>query len=204
MKKAVLLLTVLTLVALGAGASAGVRVGPKLGVNSSTWAGEDLQFDDPERRSGVAFGAFAQIDIDESIPLTIQPEILFVQKGADAMVEGSTMESKVKYVAVPVLAKLNIPLRGNVRPSLLIGPSFNFLTSAKRVFNDEEIDFKELTKNTELSIVVGGGVDITLPKWGMVTVDVRFDIGLSEVYSLVDPQVRNSSYGFTAGWGFDL
>lgn len=203
-KKIMLVAAFLLLLSAGAFAESSVKLGPKLGVTMSTWTGDDLGDASLDRRTGIAFGGFAQFGIGEAAPFVIQPEILFLQKGVESSAFGSTEKVKLSYIEIPVLAKYNFPLEGNVKPNILVGPAVSILMSAKDDFDGEEEDIKDLIKSTEFSIVMGGGVDFTLPSGGVVTLDIRFDVGLSNVVDIEDATVKNSSYGLMAGYGFNI
>lgn len=175
-------------------------VGVKGGFISSELSGD---FTDVDSRTGFGFGAFLQVMVAPNF--SIQPEALYLSKGASE--EDGDGEVKVNYLQVPVLVQYHLPTPG-VSPRLFAGPSIAFETGCDVEDNDvsascEEDEFLN-TKSADFGLVFGAGVDI--PAGGVVvTLDGRYDMGvtnLSDEAEEVDFDVKNRSWEFFAGVGF--
>lgn len=141
---------------------------------------------------GFSAGVFAEIPINNI--LSFQPELLFVQKGGsdggdpfdgdDFFDDDEDISLTLNYIDLPLLARANVPLEGNLTPYLVAGPSVGFLVSASES-SGEDGDITEFFKSTNFGFVIGAGIDI-----GNFTVDLRYDIGLTNILddSIFDDQ----------------
>ncbi len=157
--------------------------------------------------TGLAVGGFVTVQVTHGF--AIEPEALYVQKGAKIKDTGGSGKVKVPYFEIPVLAKLRIPPRGGsiVSPHAYVGPALGFkagchasftigTTSISDSCDAATIDVK--IKSTDLSLVFGGGVDI-----GRALLDVRYDLGLSKIDdNTSNNNVKNRTLYFLAGWTF--
>ena len=176
-------------------------VGVKGGFLSSELSG-DIE-DDLARRSAVGFGAFLQVMVAPNV--SIQPEALYLMKGANEDVGDGTVE--VDYIQVPVLVQYHIPA-AVVSPRLFAGPSLAFEMGCdisedgtSQSCENEGFD----TKSADFGLVFGAGVDI--PAGGViVTIDGRYDLGLTDLADVPEGvegfEVKNRSLQFFAGVGF--
>jgi hypothetical protein len=161
---------------------------------------------DAEFRVGLVAGAFVAFNITGR--WAIQPEVLFSRKGT--RLKGHTedplpVEASVTldYVEMPVLARLSIPTRGPRAAYLLAGPALGFSVATSYRLEiggqsrDEDIS-REIA-NTEVSFVVGGGVQL-----GHVLVEGRYTQGLTRIRKQFPGQeaARNGVVSFMAGFRF--
>jgi len=132
--------------------------------------------------------------------LSFQPELLFFVKGGKYRVGvpvgvpgiaiNVTDTRSLTYLEIPMLLKATLPLKFALKPTFLAGPSVG-VNLGGRLKNRIEIvvpgyqfawynkeGIRDQVKDIELSLVVGGGFDIDLPK-GKLVVDQRFFFGLS-------------------------
>lgn len=149
---------------------------------------EDLDF---ENRTGTIFGGSLQLPIGSSF--AIQPEFLFLQKGAKFTEQTGTRNTntlRLDYLEIPVLLRFDFS-RGVVGPHIYAGPSVGFNVGCKIQFrgnNDEanaatncnEDDFKP--KTLDYGMTVGGGVDFNLGSLAL-TGGARYGIGLADIRS---------------------
>ncbi len=161
--------------------------------------------------TGFAVGGFVTFQVTHGF--AIEPEALYVQKGAKTSTTGSsgtiTGKIKVPYFEIPVLAKLRIPPRGGsiVSPHAYAGPAIAFkagchvsASSGTTTLSDscDASTFNVKIKSTDFSLVFGGGVDI-----GRALVDVRYDLGLSQIgNSGTNDNAKNRTLYLLAGWTF--
>jgi opacity protein-like surface antigen len=87
---------------------------------------------------------------------------------------------------VPVLAKFSYPLIERVSPYLLVGPSIGFNVNAERVRSDESrSDLDDQTRRTDLSMILGGGLDIKLNRQ-VFTLQAKGGWSFSDVFETAD------------------
>jgi len=188
--KKVTLLAICLFVAV-VGAQAQIALGIKGGLNfANSNVGDALG--DPDSKTGYHAGLFMEIGAGG---IAIQPEVLYSFKGAD--------DIDLSYVEVPILLKKNFAKVLNIH----IGPQFGFLTKAEsNTFEGlldlagQNTDLKESMKSTEVSAVVGAGVNAP---FGLAA-GVRYVFGLSDVWDnkLIDTEVKNRTVQLYVGWKF--
>lgn len=193
----------LTVATAQAGINFGVKGGISLANISSvpeTFAGYKW-----ETKRGLAGGAFLEIGLPG--PFSLQPEVLYVQKGAKISVaEGEvvgTFKANLDYIEIPLLLKFNLFSGGLTVPSIYAGPFYGFNTKAEFVFSspgypDQKEDIKDDIKDSEYGLTFGLGLT---QKLGIVkiTLDARYDLGLS---NNVEPTVVEPSSIKTRTWLF--
>lgn len=163
-------------------------LGLKGGVNLADVSGPDSDY-----KAGLSLGAYASFSVFPM--LSIQPEVLFSQKGAK---EGDA-KLEADYVDIPVLLKVKPSLPGvGLSPYLFAGPSAGILLSAK----SGGVDIKDAYESAEFSLVLGGGLE-----FGRISVDARYDLGLSsatkdELAGVALDAMKNRA--FTVMLGFRL
>ena len=172
-------------------------VGVKGGFVSAKLTG-DLE-DGLASRSALGVGGFLQVMVAPNV--SIQPEALYMMKGAKE--DGGDGKVKVNYVQVPILIQYHIPAVG-VSPRLFAGPSIAFEAGCdieEGGVSDSCENSGINTKSADFGVVFGGGVDI--PAGGfVVTLDGRYDLGVTNVADEEGVDVKNKSFEFFAGLGF--
>jgi Outer membrane protein beta-barrel domain len=131
-------------------------------------------------RVGYAVGGFVAIRFDGGFSL--QPEVLYTQKGVriDVSEGGFTADLRYKadYVDIPVLARYTFGK--GVRGYVFGGPSFDISMSAKMsvgVFGEsDEEDISDEVESFEIALVFGGGIEL-----GPILVEARWSEGLTNV-----------------------
>ncbi|WP_051718730.1 porin family protein [Hymenobacter sp. IS2118] len=134
MKKTLLSLGLLLSVATAASAQE-IRFGLKGGVNYSSITGNNTA--GVESKIGLQAGALANFALSDLI--SIQPEVLYSQKGYQAEVNND-IKYKINYIDVPLLVKVNaggLFFEG--------GPQVGFLAGAKFSFGDVDMNIKSRT-----------------------------------------------------------
>jgi hypothetical protein len=175
-----------------------------------------LNIEGVDWKMGFDGGAFLNMKFSPN--LSIQPEVLYTQKGLKVDIMGlAEYEWKMDYIEVPILVRREIPTSGNVRPVFFAGPAVSFLTSAKQTLSfmgDEvEEDIKDVFKSTDIGLIVGGGLDWLVGTSGKLVTDVRFTISLSDNFDkssplvediVTDESLRNWNLTFMVGYAFGL
>ena len=130
--------------------------------------GLNLSSVDTEGTSGRT-GFHAGLYFDAGMAgFNIMPEILFSTKGAEADNGGG--ELNLSYVEIPILFKKGFAKVLNVH----LGPQFGLLLGAE---DQDGTDIKEFYKGTDLSGVIGAGVDLP----GGISGGLRYVLGLTDI-----------------------
>ena len=210
MKKLVMIVTLIIVFCGGTFAQTSFDVGAKvgLGLAKNNLAGVSMK---PGLIGGVFFG------IKPSPGLSIQPEILFAEKGMKIDFIFMEFKWKLTYLEIPILVKKSLSTGGNFRPVLFGGPFFSFLMSAKQVIESplvgysDEVDIKDGFKSTDMGIVVGGGADMKVGTSGLLVFDFRVSLSLTDNIEdrdkLGDVEVgegslKNLNISFMVGYAF--
>jgi len=150
---------------------------PRLGVQagmtfSSVSAPSDVT---PSNRTGLAAGLALEVPLMTGFSL--QPEALFVQRGADLMRAGSA-SVKIAYNSLefPLLAKLKIGEA--IAPFLVAGPVgiFNFSSSVEASDGSTSVGWAYSPKTFDLGFAIGAGIDI-----GPLFTTIRYTAGISDL-----------------------
>lgn len=132
-------------------------------------------FGEESTDSKIGFAAGLYVEKPFSDLLSLQVEGLFVQKGGEE--EGGEFfddeEITLSYVDIPVLLRVNIPLDGTAQPYVYGGGYLGYLLDASA--NDEDIS--EFLNDFNYGLAFGAGVS-----FGMLSLDIRYDLGLGNIY----------------------
>lgn len=193
--------------------SAGVR----LGATIARFGGDVQELLDLDSRIGFIGGLAFRFNLGRVGG--VQPEILYAVKGATDRIQGFDVQVRLKYLELQLPAVLMIPMKGSVRPRLYAGPAVAWELSCRVPLDDvgtrltfdcdEVLDlggggtgvaFTE-TKGVDFGLVFGGGVDIGAGP-GAVTLDVRYDVGFTNLNDLegVDDTLYNRAFELLAGY----
>ena len=199
----------------------GVKGGIKIGVSSAKLHGEDVEElddylgEDLKSNTGICAAGFITINITEMF--AIQPEVLYIKKGTkyEEGINGETgtLWFNLTYLEIPVLAKIMVPTQGSVKPFLFAGPAVALKLSTKlkaEVGGDsievESEELNEMLKGTDFGLVIGGGLDIGLgaPGTGSISVDIRYSLGLTNIFDVEGEEikVRNGAFSLMVGFSF--
>jgi hypothetical protein len=171
--------------AVPAAALENLHAGIRGGLNIANVSADPDDTELADSRNGLALGGFVAFPVTPMI--SVQPEALFMMKG-DKQEEGDvTSNVKLNYIEVPVLAKVNFMPQGTANPSLFLGPSVGFNTTAKSEVEmgtdpAEETDIKDSTKSVDFGLVFGGGLEMPVGQGGQkVGFDIRYTMGLVDI-----------------------
>ena len=173
-----------------ANAQTGVRFGLKGGINYSTLTADDTE--GIESKIGLQAGALANFGLSDLI--SIQPEVLYSQKGAQVE-DASDFKLKLNYIDVPVLVKVNA---GGL--FFEAGPQLGILASAKATDGDTDEDVKEGYNTVDFGYAVGLGYQLeTGPMIGL-----RYNGGISNIIKdgPDSDKIRNSAFQLYVGYVF--
>jgi hypothetical protein len=197
--------------------ASGIKAGLKIGVTSAKLNGDDVGElegflgEDWKSRIGFCAGGFITFNITEM--LAIQSEVLYTMKGLkwEGEVNGATplkVWIKLDYLEIPVLLKIMPGTQGSVKPYLFAGPAVSIKVSskAKAEFEgeSEEETIEEGLKGTDFGLVIGAGADFgfgALGK-GTLSVDIRYNLGLSTISDFEGDDVKNGAFSLMVGFSF--
>lgn len=188
-------------------AQLGIAVGAKGGIGITTFKGSDAQ--NIDARTSWLGGAF--VNAQFSPVFTLQPELLFSQKGGDYTSSGTRSSLLINYFEVPVLAKLRLPVGEVFFPHILFGPNFAFRTNVK-YSSQETGGGTQVTTNdpnirkSDVGGVAGVGFDIEPRDSGLFfTIDGRYGFGFNNLDRNDNSiEIRNAGWSFAVGVGFLL
>lgn len=194
---------------LGLGAD-GFGLGIEAGLNVSDLSVDDGQgLGDFHAETGVRAGAVLRYGFGPV--LGFQTGASFSQKGASAEQEiGTSQQIEIDYLEIPLLLQLNVPTGpAPVNPRLFAGGTVNIEVACDLTIVGEaavaesecggEEDVLD-TNATDLGFLFGAGLDFPAGP-GALTVDLRFDLGLSDINDVADsPELKNRNFQATAGY----
>ncbi len=181
---------------------AGSSFGIKGGLASANLTGKDI--DSVKAKLGYTGGIALTLGGNA---ICLQPEALYVQKGAKYDFMGEDIEFKLDYIEIPILLRLNLS-QGTSTPYIYGGPAFAFNISAKVSGTDSngetvEEDIKDYVKDKDLGVVFGGGID-----FGQFTLEARYTMGLQTIDQSQDneeeEEVKNATISVLVGFSFPM
>lgn len=197
----------------GRGSDGGLSIGGRIGASiytlksSAITEGSIFGYKTGITVAGVANYAFSDL-------FSIQPELAFVQKGAEFDFLGVNLGGEtVNYIELPILAKVSFGPE-NFKFFINAGPSFGFAIGAS--FEDDEgnsesakFDDTDGRKRFELGLAFGSGIGFMAGP-GMLTIEGRYGLGLSPYAEDKDTDlltgaevtntIKNIGYMFSVGY----
>jgi len=180
---------------------------PKAGATFSKLGGSDVE--DQKFNVGFTLGLGFNLPVGAG-PLSIQPELNFIQKGSKSEFGDITSKLKLSYIEVPVLVKATFGTATkfyfNAGPSLGIGMGGKFKQTQGSNSAEADVKFGDgdddevmyVEKKTDFGLQFGGGVLIA----DKIMIDIRYGLGLSTLES--DVTIKNNSLQFTVGVPLNL
>jgi len=158
---------------------ADTHAGVKGGVNIANLNTDPSDAELGDSLPGYSLGAWWAVPVNRS--MSIRPEALFTLKGDREKASSADATIKMSYIEVPVLATMSFLQDAKTQPSLFLGPSVGFNVAAKSKVADIETDVKDQTETVEFGLVVGGGLDFKVGEKNSVGLDLRYNLGLTDV-----------------------
>lgn len=176
------------------------------GINFATLGGEDVDGASSDGRVGLAVGAFGSFPLSNAV--AFQPEVIFIQKGADFTPTGTTGAAvRLDYVQIPVLLRLRVATgEAKAVPFVTLGPSIAFRIGCDAGVNtgggfvSQGCDALTTSgiASTDFSAIVGAGVEI-----GNLILAVRYDYSFTKLNLTTDAEkVYNRGFAIMAAYGF--
>lgn len=176
------------------------------GFNLSRFGGEDVNDVTTDGRVGLAVGIFGSFLVSDAF--AFQPELLFIQKGADFVAEDGTGGAfRLDYLQIPLLGRLRFSTgEGGVVPFVTFGPAIAFRigcdggVNTPTGFISQECDdiSPSGVAGTDFSLIGGAGVEVS-----NLILSVRYDYSFSQLNLLPEVQkVYNRGFAIMAAYGF--
>ena len=219
MKKTILSLALLAGLTTAAHAQTGVKYGLKGGYNLATFAGTDSK--GSKYKSGFSAGGYLNFGLSDMF--SIQPELLYSQKGASIdgyPNSGTTFKSTLGYLDVPIMVRVNT---GNDGKGLFFeaGPQGSFVLH-NRDFTQTGNTTTQSTDNTSTDdlnkVVVGYVAGLGYQVTSGLSLGIRYTGDVSQVYkdgasksytsalyaggTGKNANVHNSAFQFQVGYAF--
>ena len=140
----------------------------------------------------VTIGAFALANITPMIG--IQAEINYLTTGIWWDDDGLKVVETYGYLHIPVLVRARLMREGTFVPVVFAGPAVGILLSAKW----DGDDVKDSFKSTDFGADLGVGAEIALSGMKFL-IDLRYYLGLTDVYKDTDYSMKNRGFMLTAG-----
>jgi hypothetical protein len=222
MKQKLFLSSIILLLSIFSTSALLAQVVIKAGVNIASIAesAREETYQEFENKSVTGLQVGAAFDLAPSSAFSIQPELLYIQKGGKVgyeLNEDNRIESRIyyNYVEVPVLAKLKIAsesgnglyfVGGPFVGLAISGKSKNTVTILGNTTTDEDKfefqndDPEERQKRADWGVSFGAGV-----KLGHFVLDARYNLGINNLLdSDADNQNDDKPYRRTRGIGLTL
>ncbi len=186
-------------------ANAQTSIGVKGGYSASSLRGKDVS--NMNWRNGFAGGLFVNFAVFKAF--TIQPEVLFRQRGGSTRNETLDINQRINlsYMDVPVLFKLRLPIDNTFYPHIYVGPQFSY-----NIKGEYEVGGGDgITVYDDLSVrrvdaggVMGFGLDIVSNKF-FLTTDFRYGLGGFNIDNSDEPfLIKNQDLAIMVGVGFNI
>ena len=203
MKRILLAVCTMALVAFAAQADAAMYGGIMGGVNFANVGGDDAP-DDTSNRTGFQGGLFVGTDVSEQFGFRL--EGLYVQKGAKADIEtgGGPVETvlKLDYIEFPLLFVLHFKGGETLGFNLFAGPTFGFNINAQSEADGGESTDIDNISSFEFGAAIGAEIAKTMASGKSIGLDVRYTLGATSVFEeteilgeTVEADVKNRGIG---------
>ncbi|MEO8032722.1 MAG: outer membrane beta-barrel protein [Gemmatimonadota bacterium] len=152
------------------------------GVSSADFRGKDVA--GGKSSTGLVLGGLIHLEL--AGPLTLEPQLLYVQKGGRLVGGGVTATFKMGYLQLPLLLRLELPLRrvSRLALGLIAGPALALTTSCTTRL--EAVSYNPVdtgclgagasVRETDFSVIGGAGIGL-----GALALEGRYDLGLNRI-----------------------
>ncbi|SNC77496.1 Outer membrane protein beta-barrel domain-containing protein [Hymenobacter gelipurpurascens] len=187
MKKSFLLFLLVAGVATASQAQ-NVRVGLKGGASLTNFAGDDAAL--KGNKVGFHGGLLANIGVNDAF--SVQPELLYSQKGSKYTLNGTDVINKFDYIDLPIMFRINAD-----GLFFEVGPQLGFLSSAKQKIGSVTTDIKDAYNTVDFGYAAGLGYQSASgPGIGL-----RYNGGITNIpkeyttgNTSFQPNIRNSAF----------
>ncbi len=195
-----------------------MRAGVNAGVGFANLSGDIESYLEASAKAKTGFSGGAFFGVDLARMFRVQLNGQYVQKGTKFEDAAFNVEGKVKLTYIELLLPLTllIPIEGSaITPRLYGGPSVAFEATCKIEVSFPETtdevdcsdpDIEAPTASVDVGVFFGGGIDFAVGA-GEITLDVLYDIGLTNINTFDEPDpdvIRNTNLQILLGYAFLL
>lgn len=192
--------------------------GLKGGISLGNLTGDSIKsfYDGATKKTRFGIAGGVSLGYAMAKNFTIQPELLYVQKGAKFESGSAKSTLKTDVLELPVLLKFTPEMKGSkVMPTIFAGPFISMKMTGKiknEGFADPaenvELDIKDSLKSTDFGVTFGGGFGYKMSS-GELFFDVRYDLGLTKVvkkeaFDNADFDTKTSAFLAFVGYKFNI
>lgn len=167
-----------------------IHYGVRAGANLATITGDFADIADPKTKIGLAAGGF--VSLSPTPALGLELDLLYVEKGFKTVFTGSDDNGnpvtgdaflRLKYLDVPLLAKVSLPFMGVVSPYVIAGPNLGIGLSAKSESPGGNDDLSDDLQKLDWGATGGLGI-----RWGAgpmaLGLETRYERSFSDLWDL--------------------
>ncbi len=192
-------------------------VGLRAFVNFANWSTSDPSVSQAGAtlNSATGFGVAVPLEIKLSDRFSVQPEVMYIQKGSGLTLTignvTATAKTLISHLELPILLKVN--LLGSESPvgiGIIAGPSFSYALSGSTTASapgqttsqSQDFTFKNYQRfevGAHFGLNVGFGIGS-----GKLVLDARYLLGISDLNSAANSTSANSirNRGINVGLGY--
>lgn len=200
---AVLLLTAILIPA--SVSAAGVRWGPRAGVNASAFSGEFGDVVRPETRFFPNVGLAMQVDLARNV--SFRTEAAYSVKGGGSSSQmtdpsgnptSTTKDTwRFDYLEVPVMFRTRMPLGTRASPYLEVGPAVAVALAGRFTSTGfPDIDLRDEMEAVDMSLGGGFGIELGTGRT-QASLEVRYSRGLSDLMKGSGLSIINQAWTFS-------
>ncbi len=177
-------------------------LGIRGGVNIANFRGEDVE--DYDSRTGFNIGAVLNYSVAESVGLSLEAD--YASMGATLDVSGTDNTTRLDYLRTTLL--FNYFMGTNemtIRPKLFVGPYAGFLLNSQaKVGDGDYVEISDGINGTDFGVAFGAGLHLKVAEKIWLTPDVRYNLGLTNIYDNDNFTGRNGVLSVNLGLTFPL
>ncbi len=181
--------------------------GIKGGVNIANFRGDDVK--DFDSRTGFNFGLLLNYSVAESVGLSLEADYASMgatYEGSVLGVQTGEYTTKLDYLRTTLLFNYYMgSSEMNIRPELFAGPYLGFLLGADSKYEDGDYnDVKDAYKGTDFGLAFGAGLHVKVGEKMWLVPDIRYNLGLANIYDAGNIEGRNGVLSVNLGLTFPL
>ncbi len=183
-----------------------IYVGPKVGMSVSKISNWDATGVDNKFKFGYDLGIVGEFGFTSKF--SINSEINFVSKGIKQEADGYESTLRVRYIGIPLLAKLSFSALGLKKIYAMGGTYQNIRTGGELKYESagfsetQTIDDAGWTR-ADWGMVLAAGAEYPTD-YGIWGLDLRYSQGFVDVHKSDDVKNRNQSFGFILTYKYDV
>jgi len=170
----------------------GFGYGGKAGMNLFTVSFEQDDALAVSAKPAIVAGGFVTISLGSH--LSAEVDIFYSER--KFRFEESDIVDTLGYIELPMLARFRIVTKEGWNVAAVGGAAVSFLQKAKETISGTAYDIKDAVRSTETTGVVGAQVQVGR----RLVFDVRYLLGLTDVYAADDFPAKSRGFQITAGY----